>query len=302
MTINKFGAMTLLSVTALSLGFGAFVSRAHAEIGVKTESDIKVDFRSEDNNKNDDDHDDDKKGGDTSDGRVYKGADDHSFSGITGTVTAVGSTTLTVTAKNGTVYTVATGEAKFQKEKGTPIMMSDIKVGDTVLIEGSVSGTNVIAKKVIDTRIAVQKMEDRKENDNGNHYGFFNRFGNFFRNIFKARGYNTTTMNLNNTSYRLSYYNGTVIASDQNYTLTFNDGKLSAKFCNSMSGGYSLKDKVITASLASTMMACSDANLMTMESSFGAALQEGATLTADKDAHTLTLKSKAGIIFVFAKQ
>lgn len=237
MTINKFGAMTLLSITALSLGLGAFVSRAHAEIGLRTGADGKVDLgygddnrdgdHEDDNDDNDNDrHDNDKRGGDTSDGRMYKGDDARSTADL--------------------------------------------------------------------------EIEDRMEKDNGNHYGFFMRFGNFFKHFFRARSHAIVSSNLNNHTYRLTSYNGATIASDQNYTLVFNDGKISAKFCNTMNGSYSLKSGVVSASLMSTLMACSDANLMTMESSFGAALQEGVTITGDKD--TLTLKSKTGTTFVFAKQ
>jgi preprotein translocase subunit YajC len=175
--------------------------------------------------------------------------------GIIGTVSAVSGTTLTVTAKDGTVYTVATADAKFQKEKGTASTINEVKVGDTVLIQGTVNGTSVTAKNVFDSQIALQKIEtkmDKMENNNGNHNGFFVRFGNFFRNIFKGKASASVNSSIAGNTYRLTSFNGTLVANDQNYTATFKDGKLSAKFCNSMNGSYSLKDGVVTAQLTST--------------------------------------------------
>lgn len=80
--------------------------------------------------------------------------------GIFGTVTAVDGTTLTVTAKMrpspsstaataGTVYTVDAGSAQVMKN-GTSSAVSDIAAGDTVMIQGTVSGTNVTATMIRD--------------------------------------------------------------------------------------------------------------------------------------------------------
>jgi hypothetical protein len=68
--------------------------------------------------------------------------------GIMGTVSAVNGTTLTVAGKDGTTYTVETGSAKLSKV--VDIATSDIKVGDTVGVQGTVSGTTVTAVHVMD--------------------------------------------------------------------------------------------------------------------------------------------------------
>lgn len=80
------------------------------------------------------------------------------FQGVRGTVSAINGTILTVKSKNGTTYTVEASIAKIVKNAATStIEVTDIKVGDIVMIEGTVSGTTVSAKKIIDA--------DRVEHD-----------------------------------------------------------------------------------------------------------------------------------------
>jgi hypothetical protein len=69
-------------------------------------------------------------------------------SGVSGTVTAVNGTTLTITGKNGTTYTVDGSSATASKIE--TITVPSIAVGDTVGINGTVSGTTVTAKNIMD--------------------------------------------------------------------------------------------------------------------------------------------------------
>jgi len=75
-------------------------------------------------------------------------------SGVSGTVSAVNGASLTVTSKTGTVYTVNAGSAKVSKSVSgsapTAITVSNIAVGDTVSIRGTVSGTSVTATQIFD--------------------------------------------------------------------------------------------------------------------------------------------------------
>lgn len=68
--------------------------------------------------------------------------------GVMGTVSAVNGNTLTVTGKNGTTYTVDASSAKVSKME--TLSVSDIKVGDTVGVQGQVSGSAVTAKQIMD--------------------------------------------------------------------------------------------------------------------------------------------------------
>jgi len=74
--------------------------------------------------------------------------------GVAGTVSAVSGTTITVTGKNNTSYTVDVTNAKILKgnQGAAPstISVSDIKVGDMVGVQGTISGTSVTATQVMD--------------------------------------------------------------------------------------------------------------------------------------------------------
>jgi len=66
------------------------------------------------------------------------------------TVTAVSGTTLTVTAKNGEVYTVDASNATVTRIPADSIIAADIAVGDTVLVQGSLSGSTIAATRIMD--------------------------------------------------------------------------------------------------------------------------------------------------------
>jgi hypothetical protein len=69
--------------------------------------------------------------------------------GVMGTVTAVNGSTITVTdQRSGTSYTVNAGSATVQKM--TTGALSDIVVGDTIGVQGDVSGSTVTAKNIMD--------------------------------------------------------------------------------------------------------------------------------------------------------
>ena len=68
--------------------------------------------------------------------------------GVHGTVTAVNGNTVTITAKNGTTYTVDASNSTVGKFETIPV--SGIQVGDSVGVQGTVSGDAVTAKSIID--------------------------------------------------------------------------------------------------------------------------------------------------------
>lgn len=110
-----------------------------------------------------------------------------------------------------------------------------------------------------------------------------------------------TPANLDGLTYKLTAFNETRFSEDQEYLLTFDDGGLRTKLCNNMSGAYNLEGNTITAGLNSTMMYCADpANLMTIETAFGTALQDGAVISIRSN--TLTLKGDAGDTFTYTLQ
>lgn len=68
--------------------------------------------------------------------------------GTAGTVTAVSGNTITITGDNGTSYTVDASGATVSKMM--TIGVADIKVGDRIGAEGTLSGTNVAATRIMD--------------------------------------------------------------------------------------------------------------------------------------------------------
>lgn len=77
-------------------------------------------------------------------GRGHKGRGP----GVMGTVSSVNGTTITVSGLDGTTYTVEAGSASVKRMVDGAL--SDIAVGDRIGVHGSVSGTTVTAKHIMD--------------------------------------------------------------------------------------------------------------------------------------------------------
>lgn len=105
------------------------------------------------------------------------------------------------------------------------------------------------------------------------------------------------TLKLNNTAYTLASFNAYVVPSGVKYTLSFKNGLLNAKFCNAMSGEYTLDGSTIKGDIIGTQMFCSSPdNLMQIESAFGS-IGSGATLTQDGSRLTITTMKGDTLIF-----
>lgn len=68
--------------------------------------------------------------------------------GVHGTVSAINGSTLTITNTDGTSYTVDASQAKVSKV--IDLTFSDIQVGDSVGVQGKVSGSSVTASHIMD--------------------------------------------------------------------------------------------------------------------------------------------------------
>lgn len=68
--------------------------------------------------------------------------------GVMGTVSAVNGSTITLSGHNGETYTVNAGSATVQKM--TTGSLSDVRVGDSIGVRGTVSGTTVTATNIMD--------------------------------------------------------------------------------------------------------------------------------------------------------
>ena len=95
---------------------------------------------------------------------------------VAGTVTAVSGNSISLTNKSNVNYTVDITNAKlFQGKKS--IVTSEIKVGDNVVVQGTINGSTIVASNVIDHQF-------KPANANKSKGGFMGGMGNFFSRIF----------------------------------------------------------------------------------------------------------------------
>lgn len=99
---------------------------------------------------------------------------------VAGSVTALSGSTLTVTTKSNTTYTIDTASAKFVGKNVSTI--ANIKTGDQVVVQGTVNGSSVTASTVIDG----QTMNGNEKGPGGPAHGggFFGAISSFFSHMF----------------------------------------------------------------------------------------------------------------------
>ncbi len=102
-------------------------------------------------------------------------------------------------------------------------------------------------------------------------------------------------------TWTLVSFNGMAVTGEAAPTVTFADGRLSAKFCNQMGGDYAAQGGTMTApQLVSTMMYCTSPEyLMNAESTFGTVLANGAAYAVT--ANTLRIDGPADENFTFVR-
>ena len=116
-----------------------------------------------------------------------------------------------------------------------------------------------------------------------------------------SNGSSSGSVNLEGSTFRLVSASGITVPSAGPYLLTFENGRVGVKFCNSMGGTYTLENGVLSGQMVSTLMYCGEpAGLMDLESRFGSLMHEGAAVTLT--GNTLTLSGKDGVNMVFTAQ
>ena len=101
---------------------------------------------------------------------------------IAGTITGISGTILTVTNKSNIVYTVDVSAAKIQNNT-----LSDMTIGDSVVIQGAINGTSVTAYSIIIVQDQGSTPNPSvRPNDNGNEArgNFFGGVSRFFQRFF----------------------------------------------------------------------------------------------------------------------
>ncbi len=96
---------------------------------------------------------------------------------IGGSITAISGTTLTVTTKSGTAYTVDATSATITKGNAVSTL-SSVATGDNVVVQGTVNGTSVTASSVLDQGAAPAAGAKPAP------HGILGAIGGFFTHLF----------------------------------------------------------------------------------------------------------------------
>ena len=107
---------------------------------------------------------------------------------VGGTISAISGSIITITNSAGVTFTVDATSAKFSKTGVASPTISNVTVGDIIIAQGTVSGSNVTANSVIDNGSA-PTSNSNQQNTNSvvpqqSKPGFFGAIGGFFKHIF----------------------------------------------------------------------------------------------------------------------
>ncbi|MDE2030838.1 MAG: hypothetical protein KGI58_01080 [Patescibacteria group bacterium] len=100
---------------------------------------------------------------------------------VAGNVSAISGSTITITNKSNVSYTVDATNAKITQGPNI-ILISNIAVGDTLIVQGTVNGNSIVATSVVDQNRPVNTSIPT--NAEQPHRGFFGSIGLFFMHMF----------------------------------------------------------------------------------------------------------------------
>jgi hypothetical protein len=106
---------------------------------------------------------------------------------IGGNITAISGTTLTVTNASNVTYTINAASSTVVV-KGASSTLSDVAVGDSVIVQGAVNGNSVTASSIIDQGVKSANASSTSQSGGGGFGGglggFFGSIGGFFKHLF----------------------------------------------------------------------------------------------------------------------
>ena len=107
---------------------------------------------------------------------------------VAGSITAINGSTITITNKSNVTYTIDATSAKFVVGGVTSPTISNVVVGDNIVVQGTVNGNSVTASSVIDQKANSNGKSTNPGNDqnsSGNFLGgVVKGIGNFFKHMF----------------------------------------------------------------------------------------------------------------------
>jgi hypothetical protein len=108
---------------------------------------------------------------------------------VGGNVTAISGTTLTVTNASNVTYSIDAASTTVVKN-GTSTAVSNIAVGDALIVQGTVNGNSVTASSIIDQGVKNTNASSTSGQSHGGGFGFgaiggfFGAIGGFFQHLF----------------------------------------------------------------------------------------------------------------------
>jgi hypothetical protein len=105
---------------------------------------------------------------------------------VAGSISVITGTSLTVTTQSGVTYTVDAANAKIVQGQ-TTINISNLAVGNPVVIQGTVNGTVIVASSILDQVRPAGTTNNANGDNQGQNppkQGFFRGIGNFFAHMF----------------------------------------------------------------------------------------------------------------------
>jgi hypothetical protein len=102
---------------------------------------------------------------------------------VAGTVTAIGSSSLTITNASNVTYTIDVSIAKIVKN-GTTTALSAVATGDNIVVQGTVNGNAIAASSVLDQGSGGKINPATPATPSAGGIGFLGAIGNFFKHLF----------------------------------------------------------------------------------------------------------------------
>lgn len=104
-----------------------------------------------------------------------------------GAVTAISGSTITITNKSNVTYTIDASSARIVSGQNSAATIANVAVGDSIMVQGTVSGTSVTATTVIDQAKPADAPSDADASSTpkrGMMRDFFGGIGSFFGHLF----------------------------------------------------------------------------------------------------------------------
>ena len=103
---------------------------------------------------------------------------------VAGAVTALSGSTISITNKSNVSYVINATNAKIIQGQNTVIALSNITIGDSLIVQGVINGNSVTASSIIDQPRSVESNQAPKNDSTGTHVGFIGGIGAFFGKLF----------------------------------------------------------------------------------------------------------------------